>query len=54
MKYVNSNGDTKLAIDDFNVNLDIIRVKYGMWKLFAPYHYLSASLNKSARCFCAY
>ena len=54
MNYVNADGTTKLVVDDFNVNLDIIRVNYNMWKLFAPYHYLSASLNKSARCFCAY
>ncbi len=33
--------------------LDIIitRVDYSAWKLFAPFHYMSASLHHSARCF---
>jgi len=29
----------------------IERVPYSTWALFAPYHYLTASLNKAARCF---
>ena len=40
MNYVNAVGTTKLVVDDFNVKLDITRVNYNMWKLFAPYHYL--------------
>lgn len=30
---------------------EIRRVRYDMWQIFAPYHYLTASLNKAARCF---
>ena len=29
----------------------IRRVKYDVWHTFAPFHYLTAGLNKSARCF---
>lgn len=29
----------------------ISRVSYAAWKLFAPYHYLTAELNRGARCF---
>lgn len=32
----------------------IQRVPHSYWKLFAPYHYLTAELNKSARCFCMF
>lgn len=27
------------------------RVPYSAWSMFAPYHYMSASLNRSARCY---
>ena len=30
---------------------EIKRCEYGLWKIFAPYHYLTAELNKSARCY---
>lgn len=33
------------------VSISIGRVAYSAWELFAPFHYLTASLNKSARCF---
>jgi len=33
---------------------EIKRVGYEMWRVFAPYHYMSASLNKAARCFALY
>jgi GNAT superfamily N-acetyltransferase len=36
------------------VALDIIRVEASAWRLFAPHHYLSDSLNKSAVCFVAF
>jgi GNAT superfamily N-acetyltransferase len=29
----------------------VSRVPYGAWKLFSPFHYLTASLHTSARCF---
>lgn len=30
---------------------EISRVDYAAWKLFAPFHYLTADLHKAARCF---
>ena len=33
------------------VEVVIAPVSYEFWKIFAPYHYLTRSLNKSARCF---
>lgn len=33
---------------------EIRRVPYDYWRLFAPYHYLTAELNKTARCFCLF
>jgi len=33
------------------VDCDVVRVRYEAWRLFAPYHYLTAELNKVARCF---
>jgi len=36
------------------INLEILRCKYEAWGLFKQHHYLSAGLNKSARCFLAY
>lgn len=34
-------------------DIDVVvgRVPYSAWRLFAPFHYMSVSLNKSARCF---
>ena len=29
-------------------------IDYSAWQLFAPFHYLTAELNKSARCFCLF
>lgn len=34
-----------------SLDLEIVRVDYSAWRLFAPHHYLSADLNRSARCF---
>lgn len=33
--------------------LDVVvgRVPYAAWRMFAPYHYLTSDLNRSARCF---
>lgn len=36
------------------VDVTISQVGYSAWKLFAPYHYLTADLNKAARCFVAF
>ena len=33
------------------IEVEIKRVEYGLWKIFAPFHYLTASLNKASRCF---
>lgn len=33
------------------LDITICRVPYSAWKLFAPFHYMSAELGKSARCF---
>lgn len=36
------------------VELDVKRTHYGTWRLFAPYHYLTGDLNRSATCFAAH
>ena len=36
------------------VDIQIARVTSSAWKLFAPHHYLTAELNRSATCFCAF
>lgn len=33
------------------INLKIFRCKYDAWELFKQHHYLSATLNKAAKCF---
>ena len=33
------------------IEVVIGRIPYAAWKIFAPFHYMSANLNKSARCF---
>jgi len=33
------------------IEVIISAVPYSAWKLFAPYHYMSAELNRSARCY---
>jgi GNAT superfamily N-acetyltransferase len=33
------------------LDVTICRVPYSAWKLFAPFHYLTAELHKAARCF---
>jgi ABC-type dipeptide/oligopeptide/nickel transport system ATPase subunit len=37
-----------------NITLQIKRVHHSNWELFREYHYLNSSLNRSARCFCAF
>jgi GNAT superfamily N-acetyltransferase len=54
MKFVNKFQETKKEVGDFEVKLKFCRVKYDVWNLFKEYHYLSASLNKSCKCFCAF
>lgn len=34
-----------------DIEVSIAAVQYETWKLFAPFHYLTNSLNRSARCF---
>ena len=36
------------------IDLEIKRISHEAWKIFAPHHYLTASLNTSAFCFGAY
>lgn len=33
---------------------EIRRVPYEAWRLFAPFHYLTADLHKAAKCFCVF
>ena len=33
------------------IHCKVARVGYDAWRLFAPFHYISASLNKAAQCF---
>lgn len=34
-----------------SIQIEMGRLPYEAWRVFAPYHYLTASLNRSARCF---
>ena len=34
-----------------DLNVEIARVDYAAWKLFAPFHYLTAELHRGAACF---
>lgn len=34
-----------------NIDIKIARVPYSFWGIFSSFHYMSADLNKSARCF---
>jgi hypothetical protein len=34
-----------------SLNVEIARVDHAAWKLFAPFHYLTAELHKAAACF---
>lgn len=34
--------------------IQIAPVNYDAWRLFAPFHYMSADLNKAARCYCLF
>jgi hypothetical protein len=36
------------------IEVEVARVGYEAWQLFAPFHYLTAELNKSAQCFCLF
>jgi GNAT superfamily N-acetyltransferase len=36
------------------IAVDIRKVDYEVWRLFAPFHYLTATLNRTARCFVAF
>jgi GNAT superfamily N-acetyltransferase len=36
------------------IDIEIRRVAYEYWKLFAPFHYLTADLNRAAACFCMF
>lgn len=36
------------------VNIEVARLPFAAWGLFAPYHYMTAELNKAARCYGAW
>ena len=36
------------------ISVSIAPVEYAAWQLFAPFHYLTADLNRSARCWCLF
>lgn len=36
------------------IQAEFRRCEYDLWKVFAPYHYMSANLHKAARCFALY
>ena len=36
------------------LDVQISYVPYAAWSLFSKYHYMSAKLNRTARCFCAF
>lgn len=36
------------------IEVTLARVPYSLWKTFAPYHYMSANLQKSAHCYAAF
>jgi GNAT superfamily N-acetyltransferase len=36
------------------IELELHRAKRGLWKLFAPHHYLTGSLSSRARCYAAF
>jgi GNAT superfamily N-acetyltransferase len=36
------------------IELELCRVRHRLWRVFAPHHYLSGSLSKLARCYCAW
>jgi len=36
------------------VPVELRRVDFGAWQLFAPFHYLTAELNKAATCWCLF
>ena len=36
------------------IKVEIKRVKYDQWRIFAPYHYLTAELHKAAACYGAF
>jgi len=33
------------------INIEVARIPYDAWRLFAPFHYMSRELTKAARCF---
>ena len=33
------------------ISVEVARVEYAAWGIFAPFHYMSADLNRSAKCF---
>jgi GNAT superfamily N-acetyltransferase len=36
------------------LDVAVRRVPYELWRIFAPFHYLTAELHRTARCFCLY
>jgi ABC-type lipoprotein export system ATPase subunit len=33
------------------INIEIARLPYDAWRIFAPYHYMTAKMHRAARCF---
>jgi ABC-type lipoprotein export system ATPase subunit/GNAT superfamily N-acetyltransferase len=44
---------TERSLRHPNIELEVFRSKYEAWDLFKSHHYLSAGLNKSAKCYLA-
>jgi ABC-type thiamine transport system ATPase subunit len=36
------------------IEITVARVAYDAWRVFAPFHYLTAELHRAARCFCLF
>ncbi len=36
------------------INIEVRAVPYAVWHLFAPFHYLTSDLNRTARCYAAF
>lgn len=36
------------------LEISVQRVHYRAWRLFAPFHYLTTAINRTARCFCLF
>ena len=37
-----------------SIDVEITKVRHDAWRLFAPYHYMTAELHKAAQCYCLF